>query len=202
MQEWIVEFWELANVQGKRFLVNLFRFQLQELNLNLSVSKRRRSALSLLRLRIFMLNWTEQLLKHLQIQELLNPSTLQTAFTNAIQVAQFRPYGSKGKFYGKKQWSSSYAAGKDRTTDPDKSCNYCKDTVHDVDNCLHLQKHQAFLAHQNRSREGLNWMLLTLRVKGRELQLTQCYHQFLLVDTRRWSEHYRVKPWILIQSTR
>ena len=93
--------------------------------------------------------------KNIHIRELLNPSTLQTAFTNALQAAKFRPYGSKGKFYGKKR-NPVIAAGKDGTTDPDKTCNYCKDTGHDVDNCLCLQKHQAFLAHQNRSREGLN----------------------------------------------
>ena len=75
--------------------------------------------------------------ENIQIQELLNPNTLQTAFINALQVAQFRPYGSKGKFYGKK-CDPVIAAGKDGTTDLDKTCNYCKDTGHDVDNCLHL----------------------------------------------------------------
>ena len=90
-----------------------------------------------------------------QIQEFLNPTTLQTAFTNALQASQFRPYGSRGKFLGKKQ-EPVIAAGKDGTIDPDKTCNYCKDMGHDMDNCLHLQKHQAFLAHQSKSREGLN----------------------------------------------
>ena len=47
-------------------------------------------------------------------------------------------------------------AGIDRTTDPDKSCNYCKDMGHKKDNCLCLQKHNAFLASQGRSRERLN----------------------------------------------
>ena len=111
--------------------------------------------LSLLRLRICHTKLDGAVAENIQIQELLNPNTLQTAFTNALQAAQFRPYGSKGKFYGKKR-DPVIAAGKDGTTDLDKTCNYCKDTGHDVDNCLHLQKHQAFLAHQNRSREGLN----------------------------------------------
>ena len=93
--------------------------------------------------------------KNIQIRELLNPTMLQTAFTNALQATQFRPYWSKGKFYGKKR-KPVIAAGKDGTTDPDKTCNYCKDMGHDVDNSLHLQKHQVFLACQNRSREGLN----------------------------------------------
>ena len=45
--------------------------------------------------------------------------------------------------------------GQDRT-DPDKTCNYWKNMGHDMDNCLHLQKHKAFLARQSQSGEGLN----------------------------------------------
>ena len=77
----------------------------------------------------------------MQIRELLNPATLQTAFTNALQATQFRP---RGKFFGKKR-DPVVAAGKDGMTDPDKTCNYCKDMGHSINNCLHLQKHQAFL---------------------------------------------------------
>ena len=40
--------------------------------------------------------------ENIQIRELLNPATLQTAFTNALQAMQFRPYGTRGKFWGKK----------------------------------------------------------------------------------------------------
>ena len=87
-----------------------------------------------------------------QIWELLNPATLQTAFTNALQATQFWPHV---KFFGKKH-DPVVAAGKDGTTDPDKTCNYCKDMGHSVDNCLCLQKHQAFLKQRGRSREGLN----------------------------------------------
>ena len=90
--------------------------------------------------------------KNTQIWELLNPATLQTVFTNALQATQFRPWG---KFFGKK-CDPVVAAGKDGTTDPDKTCNYCKDMGHSIDNCLRLQKHQAFLEQQGRSREGLN----------------------------------------------
>ena len=75
-----------------------------------------------------------------QIQELLNPTTLQTAFTNALQATQFRPHG---KFFGKKH-DPVVAAGKDGTTDPDKTCNYCKGWIF-CQCCLCLQKHQAFL---------------------------------------------------------
>ena len=40
--------------------------------------------------------------KNAQIWELLNPSTLQTAFTNALQASQFKSYRSGGKFLGKR----------------------------------------------------------------------------------------------------
>ena len=87
-----------------------------------------------------------------QIREWLNPMMLQTVFTNALQASgqQFRTHG---KFFGKRH-NPVVAAGIDGTTDPDKSCNYCKDTGHEKDNCLRLQKHNAFVA--NKSREGLN----------------------------------------------
>ena len=90
--------------------------------------------------------------KNIQIRELLNPTTLQTAFTNALQASgqHFRP---RGKFFGKRR-EPQVVAGIDGTTDLDKSCNYCKDTGHEKDNCLHLQKPNAFVA--SRSREGLN----------------------------------------------
>ena len=76
--------------------------------------------------------------KNFQIWELLSPATLQTAFMNALQVTQFGPNRS-GKFLGK-QCEPVVAAGKDGTMDPEKTCNYCKDMGHDVDNCLCLQK--------------------------------------------------------------
>ena len=73
------------------------------------------------------------------IQELLNPSTLQTAFANALQASQFKPYRPGGKFLGKPH-KPVIAAGKDGTTGPEKTCNYCKDMGHDINNCLHLQR--------------------------------------------------------------
>ena len=77
----------------------------------------------------------------MQIWELLNPATLQTVFTNALQASgQFR---SRGKFFGKRH-DPVVAAGIDGTMDPDKTCNYCKDMGHEKDNCLHLQNHNAF----------------------------------------------------------
>ena len=92
--------------------------------------------------------------KNAQIWELLNPTTLQTAFTNTLQASgqQFR---TRGKFFGKRR-DPVVAAGIDGTTDLDKSCNYCKDMGHEKDNCLQLQKHNAFLESQGRSRERLN----------------------------------------------
>ena len=50
---------------------------------------------------------------------MLNPSTLETAFTNVLQATQFKSYRSGGKFLGKRR-DPVVAAGKDRTTDPDK----------------------------------------------------------------------------------
>ena len=85
-----------------------------------------------------------------QIREWLNPVMLQTAFTNALQASgQFR---TGGKFFGKRR-EPKVAAGIDGTTDLDKSCNYCKDMGHEKNNCLRLQKHNAFVASK---REGLN----------------------------------------------
>ena len=92
----------------------------------------------------------------MQVWELLNPTTLQTAFTNALQASQFKPYRSGGKFHREATCKPVIPAGKDGTTDPDKTCNYCKDMGHDVDNCMCLQRHRAFLAHHNQSRGGLN----------------------------------------------
>ena len=85
--------------------------------------------------------------ENVQIWELLNPATLQTVFTNELQATQFWSNRS-GKFLGK-ACEPVIAAGKDGTIDLEKSCKYCKDTGHDMDNCLHLQKRKAFLACQN-----------------------------------------------------
>ena len=85
--------------------------------------------------------WTKldgAIAENAQIQELLNPATLQTAFMNALQVTQFRPNRSD-KFLGK-PCEPVIAAGKDGMTDPEKTCNYCKGMGHDVDNCLCFQK--------------------------------------------------------------
>ena len=85
-----------------------------------------------------------------QIKEWLNPNTLQTAFTNALQASgQFR---SGGKYAGKRR-ESKVAAGIDGTINPEKHCVYCKDTGHKKTNCIRLQKHNAFVARQW---EGLN----------------------------------------------
>ena len=84
--------------------------------------------------------------ENVQIWELLNPAPLQTAFTNALHVTQFR-LNRSGKFLGK-PCEPVVASGKDGTIDPEKTCNYCKDTGHNVDNCLRMQKQKAFLSHQ------------------------------------------------------
>ena len=72
------------------------------------------------------------------------------AFTNALQASgQFH---TEGKFFGKRH-ELKVATGIDGTTDPDKSCNYCKDMGHEKNNYLRLQKHNAFVASK---REGFN----------------------------------------------
>ena len=90
--------------------------------------------------------------KNTQIREWLNPETLQTVFTNALQ-ASGQHFRTQVKFFGKRR-EPKVAPGIDGTTDPDKHCNYCKDTGHVKENCLCLQKHNAFVA--SRSWEGLN----------------------------------------------
>ena len=90
--------------------------------------------------------------KNTQIREWLNPETLQMAFTNALQ-ASGQHFRTGGKFFGKRH-EPKVAAGIDGTTDLDKSCNYCKDMGHEKNNCLHLQKHNTFVA--SKAREGLN----------------------------------------------
>ena len=67
------------------------------------------------------------------------------AFTNALQAVQSGVKGRSGNnwpgkpFLGK-ACEPQLKAGKDGTINPDKSCNYCKYTGHDLGNCPHLQK--------------------------------------------------------------
>ena len=57
------------------------------------------------------------------------------------------------------------AAGEDGTTDPEKSCRYCKDTGHELKNCPRLAARNEFLAAQQPQQQGrLNWKLLFPRV--------------------------------------
>ena len=68
-----------------------------------------------------------------QIREFLSPTSLQKAFTSALQAAQTtsKSTGNNGQgrqpFLGKCQ-ESQLLAGIDGTTDPEKSCRYCKGT--------------------------------------------------------------------------
>ena len=39
------------------------------------------------------------------------------------------------------------SVGKDGTTDPDKTCRYCKDSEHELGNCVHLQRKKDLQAH-------------------------------------------------------
>ena len=79
-----------------------------------------------------------------QMHEYLHPSTLQTTVTNVLQAAQsnlcdhggscgFTP--RKGRPFLGQPREPQLSAGKDRTIDPDKTCRYCKDTGHELENC-------------------------------------------------------------------
>ena len=46
----------------------------------------------------------------------------------------------QGKPYAGIPRPSECSAGKDRTTNSEQSCQYCKDTGHELPNCLQLQK--------------------------------------------------------------
>ena len=90
-----------------------------------------------------------------QMYEYLHPSTLQTAVTNALQAAQSNLCGHGGShgftpregkpFLG---WprEPQLSAGKDGTTNPNKTCRYCKDTGHKLENCVCLQRRKDLQA--------------------------------------------------------
>ena len=60
----------------------------RELILHPNLSRNRRSVPSLPRSKTYEQNWMAQLLKTIQIWELLSPAALQMAFTNALQATQ------------------------------------------------------------------------------------------------------------------
>ena len=95
-----------------------------------------------------------------QFQELLCPATLTTAFTNALPASKTsfvnqshysgsQQPGQSKPFLGKHHLSK-LAMGKDGVTNPEQSCQYCKDTVHLLENCLRLQAREQFLANQEK----------------------------------------------------
>ena len=83
-----------------------------------------------------------------------------TMVTNAPQATQSSNHSHGNNNLGSRQgkpilgkpWEPQLSTGKDGTTDPEKTCHYCKDTGHDLDNCLHLQCKKHFLA-QKQSRK-------------------------------------------------
>ena len=91
-----------------------------------------------------------------QMCEYLHPSTLQTAVTNALQAAQSNLCGCGGShgftpregrsFLGQPR-EPQLSAGKDGTTDPDKTCKYSKDSGHELGNCIRLQRKKDLQAH-------------------------------------------------------
>ena len=94
--------------------------------------------------------------KNSQMCEYLHPSTLQTAVTNVLQAAQSNLHGHGGScgfapregrpFLG---WprEPQLLAGKDGTIDSDKTCRFYKDTGHELENCVHLQRKKDLQAH-------------------------------------------------------
>ena len=141
-----------------------------------------------------------------QMREYLSPTSLQSAFTNALQAAgksntsnpNTRP-GSK-PFQGKRR-PSQLSAGIDGTTDPEKSCNYCKDMGHLIGNCLRLQARKAFLKKQEEQAGGLNWRLLLPRVMdaGEESRLAHTRHPSKQQSLRKFLKlwqimHFPLKP--------
>ena len=99
-----------------------------------------------------------------QMHEYLHPSTLQTAVTNALQAVQGNLCGCGGScgfapregkpFLGQPR-EPQLSVGKDGTTDPDKTCRYCKDSGHELGNCVHLQRKKDLHAH-HQAGQGLN----------------------------------------------
>ena len=68
--------------------------------------------------------------------------------TNALQAVQGNSHGHgtykgfiprEGKPFLGRAREPQLSAGKDGTTDPDKTCRYCKDTAHVLENCVCLQ---------------------------------------------------------------
>ena len=64
-----------------------------------------------------------------QMQEFLNPSTLQTVVSNVLHAAQSSSHGRsynsgprQGKPFLGQPWEPQLSAGKDGTTDPKKTC--------------------------------------------------------------------------------
>ena len=101
-----------------------------------------------------------------QIRELLSPATLTTTFTNVLMASK-TSFTNKSCYMGNQQpgqskpflgkcHPSKLATGKDGVTNPEQSCQYCKDTGHLLENCLRLQAREQFLANQEKLKEGLN----------------------------------------------
>ena len=73
-----------------------------------------------------------------QIRELLSPATLTTAFSNALSATKTSFTSQTGNRSNNQQYApkpflgklrpSQLLVGKNRTTNPDQTCRYCKDT--------------------------------------------------------------------------
>ena len=96
-----LEFLELANTPIRQFPVNPFSVtsegtesEEEEKAVSKSQCKRdKKISTQSSQIKDLRLKLDRAIAKNTQIQELLNPTTLQTAFTNALQATQFRPRG-------------------------------------------------------------------------------------------------------------
>ena len=101
-----------------------------------------------------------------QIREFLSPAMLTMAFSNTLSAtktsftSQTTNRGSQQfapKPFLEKPQPSKLVAGKDGTTNPDQTCQYCKDTGHLLENCVRLEARNKFLADkEKKEKEGLN----------------------------------------------
>ena len=130
----------------------------------LSLSGIKKLVPNLPRSKTYKQNWMVHLLKIYKFGNCSVQQHCKTAFTKALQASQS---GTKtnssnntrtrtGKLFLGKCRKPQLAPGKDGSIDPDKSCNFCKDTGHDIPNCFHLQMWKVFLEQQKQLKDGSN----------------------------------------------
>ena len=81
--------------------------------------------------------------ENIQLKDLLSPASLELFFSNALQASGHsskasRPSstGYQSKPFQGKHHPSQCTPGRDGKTNPEESCCYCKDTGHNIGNCV------------------------------------------------------------------